>query len=334
MSDMNVRADAVDIEQIMRQIRARIREKRGADYTEAELQQLASVKLEKFLDPRGVRSDLVDQFRKYRVVSPEPPTYEFEDSTMYDTHRGLLRTIRRLLHPILKLFINPNPLVHALHIQKQINAEYHKRFRQREEMDPLFFEVIHNLVVELTRAGIEVQNLKMRVESLSSRMDFDERRARALEGVMQPRRPADRPSDRPSDRPGGPSRGGQGGGRPAPPAAAPPAPAPAPAAAVTPGPTASAETVHAAETTPEASAAPAGAPGAPAEGRGEGEKRRRRRRRRRRPGQTLADQQAQGAAGTGAASDDTAGGGDEGGDAGDEFEGPDEGGPDEGAPPQ
>ena len=35
MADFNVRSDAVDVEQIMRQIRARIREKRGADYTEA-----------------------------------------------------------------------------------------------------------------------------------------------------------------------------------------------------------------------------------------------------------------------------------------------------------
>ena len=36
MSDMNVRSESVDVEQIMKQIRARVREKRGADYTEAE----------------------------------------------------------------------------------------------------------------------------------------------------------------------------------------------------------------------------------------------------------------------------------------------------------
>ena len=190
MSDFNVRSDSVDVEQIMRQIRARIREKRGADYTEAELQQLATVKLERFLDPRGLRSDLVDQFRRHRTVSAEPPKYDFEDTTLYDTHRGALRTVRRLLNPILKLFINPNPLIHALHVQKQVNDEFHKRFRAREEMDPLFYEVIHNLVVEITRLGIEVQNLKMRVESLSSRLDFDERRARSLENVVQYRRPA------------------------------------------------------------------------------------------------------------------------------------------------
>ena len=53
MADFNVRADAVDVEQIMRQIRGRIRDKRGVDYTEEQIQELAKVKLEKFLDPKG-----------------------------------------------------------------------------------------------------------------------------------------------------------------------------------------------------------------------------------------------------------------------------------------
>jgi hypothetical protein len=39
-------------------------------------------------------------------------------------------------------------------------------------------------VLEMTRLGIEVKNLKMRVESLASRLDFDERRARALESAV------------------------------------------------------------------------------------------------------------------------------------------------------
>src|SRR4029434_2031119 len=51
--------------------------------------------------------------------------------------------------------------------------------------EALYYELIHNLVLETTRLGIEVKNLKMRVESMSSRLDFDERRARALEGVVQ-----------------------------------------------------------------------------------------------------------------------------------------------------
>jgi hypothetical protein len=77
-----------------------------------------------------------------------------------------------------------------MHVQAQVNEEFHKRFRQREEMDPLYYEVVHNLVLEITRLGIEVHNLKMRVESVSSRLDFDERRGRSLESVVEYRRDA------------------------------------------------------------------------------------------------------------------------------------------------
>jgi hypothetical protein len=177
MTDFSVKSDHVDVEQIMRQIRARIREKRGVDYTEEEIRELANVKLETFLDPRGVRSDLLEQFRRKRDASL-PPNFAFEDTTIFETHRGILRFIRRLLKPILKLFFNPNPIAEALHIQSKLNA-------QQAALEPLYYELIHNLVLELTRVGIEVKNLKMRVESMSSRLDFDERRARALEGVVQ-----------------------------------------------------------------------------------------------------------------------------------------------------
>jgi hypothetical protein len=180
MADINIRSDNVDVEQIMRQIRARIREKRGVDYTEDEIRELATVKLEKFLDPRGVRSDLLDQFRRSRAQLPPAPNFAFEDSTLFESHRGPLRWIRKMLRPVLKLFFNPNPLIQALHIQSELNT----RNAKREELDALNYEVMHNLVLELTRLGIEVKNLKMKVESMSSRLDFDERRARALEGVV------------------------------------------------------------------------------------------------------------------------------------------------------
>jgi hypothetical protein len=188
--DFNVRSDSIDVEQIMEQIRSRIREKRGVDYTEQQLRELAAVKLEKFLDPRGVRSDLLEQFRQHqpRYDPPIVTSFSFEDTTMFETHRGALRFIRKLLSPILKLFFNPNALIHALHAQSEINKQSLDREvareNQRRDMDALYFEVIHNLVFELTRTGIEVKNLKMRVESLASRLEFGERRARALESVV------------------------------------------------------------------------------------------------------------------------------------------------------
>ncbi|HUR34753.1 MAG TPA: hypothetical protein VM032_13215 [Vicinamibacterales bacterium] len=190
MPDFNVRSDAVNVEQIMEQIRARIQEKRGVDYTEAQIRELASVKLEKFLDPRGVRSDLLEQFRRAQppFAPPELPNFAFEDQTLFESTRGPLRFIRRLLLPILKLFFNPNPLIQALNIQSRLNAgaaeREAKRDAARHAFDQLHYEVMHNLVLETTRLGIEVKNLKMRLESLASRLEFNERRARALESAV------------------------------------------------------------------------------------------------------------------------------------------------------
>jgi hypothetical protein len=253
MSDMNVRSESVDVEQIMKQIRARVREKRGADYTEAEIQQLANVKLERFLDPKGVRSDLIQQYRRGRVPRPAPPGYRFEDTTLYETHRGLIRALRRLLRPVLKLFFNPDKITSALHTQTVVNEQLEGRIRWLEDREPLSYELLHNLTFELTRLGIEVHNLRMRVESLSSRLEFDERRARSLESVVQ-------------YRPGALQR-------------------PRPDAGSSPATTDAREAVGNGDgRTAEGTGRPAASPANES-----GERRRRRRRRRRRPGQTLAD---------------------------------------------
>jgi hypothetical protein len=200
MSEFNVRADAVDVEQIMRQIRARIREKRGVDYTEEQIQELARVRLEKFLDPKGLRSDLLEQFQRTSQLDV-PPTYDFDDKTLIRSSNPLVAFVRRLLQPVLKLFFSPNPLNHALHLQANIN----RHLLDRAARDVLVYEVLHNLVVEMTRTGIDVKNVQMRVESIAGRLDFNERRARALEAVVQYR--PDVLSERgrgPAPSPGGP----------------------------------------------------------------------------------------------------------------------------------
>ena len=199
MSEFSVRADSVNVEEIMRQIRARVKEKRGADYTEEEIRELATVKLERFLDPLAVRSGLLDEYRRQRTttsllgIEAPPDLYGFDAETMYASSRGaagrLLRWLRRVLNPVLKLFINPNPLIHVMNLQASLNGYYTRSIARvsdhLQQRDALNFEVLNNVVVELTRLSIENRNLKMRVESLNTRLDFAERRARALEGVVQ-----------------------------------------------------------------------------------------------------------------------------------------------------
>jgi hypothetical protein len=286
MPDFNVRSDAVNVEQIMEQIRGRIREKRGVDYTEQQIRELAEVKLEKFLEPRGVRSDLLDQFRKAQPAyePPELPNFAFEDDTLFESHRGAIRWMRKLLLPFLKLLFNPNPLIQALHIQARLNTMNAEREARRESgrraMDQLYYELIHNLVLETTRMGIEVKNMKMRLESVSSRLEFNERRARALESAVvykpaadeqpAPQRPAPQPVQQPRYTSPPPPRQTPPQQRSAPP------PAAAPPPVVAEGPTDSSTT-----SAPTNAQATPGQPAAVADGPGQRSRRRRRRRGRR-----------------------------------------------------
>src|SRR5262249_44613393 len=83
--------------------------------------------------------------------------------------------------------------------------------------EALYYELVHNLVLETTRLGLEVKSLKMRLESIASRLDFDERRARALEGVVQYRPRALAPPQPPTGQRRarrGPREQGQQGQRP------------------------------------------------------------------------------------------------------------------------
>ena len=186
MSEFNIQSESIDVEQIMQQIRSRIRDKRGQDYTEAEIRKLANVKLERFLNPHDVRSDLVKHYRR-RQSQPEgdatPDPDDFDVDAIYRSSRPglpgtLLFWIRKRLNFILKFFVNPVPITDALH---SLTDALHSQ----QQLNRLDFELMNNLVVEMTRLAIEMKNLKMRVESIAARLDFDERRARALEGVVQ-----------------------------------------------------------------------------------------------------------------------------------------------------
>ena len=70
-------------------------------------------------------------------------------------------SLRNLFRPILKLFFNPNTLNQVLHAQAQFNVDMLKRDarrkiefqifeRSRAEWNVLYYEVLHNLVLETT----------------------------------------------------------------------------------------------------------------------------------------------------------------------------------------
>jgi hypothetical protein len=192
----STRENGVDVEQIMREIRSRISQRHGIELSTPQIQELAARRLEAILEPRNVKPQLLEQLRKSASAAPEIPasapveTYEFDDATLYETHRGLLRLFRTLLNPILTLFFNPTPLIHALHAQAKINKELAAREAERErrqsEWNALQYELVQRVVVETARISIEMQALSSRIESLSAKVDFNERRVRGMETAPQP----------------------------------------------------------------------------------------------------------------------------------------------------
>jgi hypothetical protein len=171
------RPEPVNVEQIMEQIRARIREKRGVESSEQQVRELAAAKLEK----------LFEQVR--RTKPPEPaPNFTFDRTSLFDSPSGLVRAIRALLRPLLRLFVNADAAADALHTQSRINARHAEIEAGRHR---LYDELIHNLVIESARMSLEIRQLHMRVESLASRLEFAERRTRTIESSITYRPAAD-----------------------------------------------------------------------------------------------------------------------------------------------
>ena len=189
----------------MREIRTRISQRHGIELTTQQIQELAARRLEAILDPRTVKPSLLEQIRRSTSTPLDAPpaaelSYEFEDTTLYDSHRGSLRFIRRLLNGLLKLFFNPNPMISALSTQARLNkAAVHReaeRDRRQAEWNALHYEILQRLVLEISRTSLEAQQLSMRVEALSAKVEFAERRARSIEGALHQTRPAPRQEER------------------------------------------------------------------------------------------------------------------------------------------
>jgi len=169
-----IKAEGVDVERLLAEIQRRVEERRGKLYTEEELRYIAERPLEGVVQPHDVRADLLDEFRK-RDASWN---YSFDAQTLYRSSHGLagraIEAARRLLRPLQKLFWNPNPMIAALSRQSDLN-----RFS---------VDLLHNLVLELTRLSLEVQELRSRNLELTSRLEALARREKTLEGMVAYRR--------------------------------------------------------------------------------------------------------------------------------------------------
>ena len=174
-----IRAEGVDVDRILREIREAIEEKKKAGLlTDEEIREVASRPLRPVLQPHDLKSGLLAEL----LEQPSRWNSEFETASIYRSSRGaagrVLEAVRRALRPIQKLFWNPTPMIAALSRQKDINAAY--------------AHLLHNLVLEVTRLNLEIVDLRSRTLQLQGRLEFQARREKTLETMALGRKVSDR----------------------------------------------------------------------------------------------------------------------------------------------
>ena len=165
-----VKAEGVDLQRLLAEVHRRVAARKEGLYTDEELRFIAERALEGVLQGRELRADLVDEFR----ARDAEWNYSFDPETLYRSSRGLvgrvLETARRVLRPVQKAFWNPVPMIAALSRQSDLN-----RFQ---------VHLLHNLVLELSRLNLELQDLRNRNLQLTGRLEALERREKTLEGMV------------------------------------------------------------------------------------------------------------------------------------------------------
>jgi predicted oxidoreductase len=165
-----IAASGVDVEEVMRQVRRRIQEKKQGVLTDAEVEEIAGHRLEPVLEAHDLKSGLLAEL----LGDTGRWNFSFDPEAIYRSSRGgvggPLERVRRLLRPIQKLFWNPTPMISAISRQSDLNQAY--------------VHLLHNLVLEVTRLNLEVQELKNRALQLQGRLEAQARREKALESMV------------------------------------------------------------------------------------------------------------------------------------------------------
>jgi hypothetical protein len=167
---IEIKSGDVNVEDVMRQIRERIEQRKKEVMTEEEVREISEHPLEAVLEPHDFGVDFLRDFR----AEPARWNFAFGPDTLYRSSRGgvgrALETIRAALRPLQKLFWNPNPMIAALSRQSDLNKYY--------------VHLLHNLTLEVTKLNLEIQNLKNRNLELQGRLELQIRREKELESMV------------------------------------------------------------------------------------------------------------------------------------------------------
>ncbi len=103
----------IDVVQIVRQIRQQIEEQHMANATAASVRQQVRAQIRNLLQqapyPGDVKKDLLDQDLLWIF---DPQSFWYSRRPVWG---AVINVLRRILRPIVKLFFNPDPLLHHIH---------------------------------------------------------------------------------------------------------------------------------------------------------------------------------------------------------------------------
>lgn len=154
----------INVEDIMKEIRDTIaRKKKMGIYSEDEIEEVSKLKLETYADSAEIDTMLLTYLRD------ENRMWNISSSYRIQSHRGisgrLIVMVKRLVRPFVRLYTD-----HIVERQAQLNL--------------YTVQVMHNLVREVTRLGIENTQLRHRLEMLEQEHRFVQKRERTLEEMV------------------------------------------------------------------------------------------------------------------------------------------------------
>lgn len=162
---IEIRAEGVNVAEIMAKIRENINKKRESGLlTDDDIEELAQIKLEKIAKATDLDDEILKEFHRTH------PQWNIQVHHRITTHRKLIGKLfvwvkSHIILPLIRFFV-------------EFTEE---NFRRQNWLNFYYAHIIHNLVYEVTRMEIEMQKLRHNLLHLQQDHEFLKKREKCLE---------------------------------------------------------------------------------------------------------------------------------------------------------
>ena len=194
-----IKADGVDITEVMKKIRERMAKQKLDLLTGEDLDELTELNFVFPPLPGEIGDEIVDNFESaergwnlqaeeiFREFYAESGDWNLDPKYKPTSHRkvtGLfILGIKKLIHPFIRLYTD-----YIVNRQARINRDFYKAFeymiRDQGRINQYLGYMNHNLVKELTKTKLQCDSLEYNINQLKSEIDFLKKREKALEKLI------------------------------------------------------------------------------------------------------------------------------------------------------